>query len=279
MQGIGGVGGRFTGMVQHRRHISVKRKIFRQGLQAFFKPHRSHQVSGIVPTRSWIGHSVWFSVIKAKVDGACSKDTSIPEKSSHLLHSDPSAVLGNTWSGHQATLEEKGKSEEIRDLSEESSAGHRANAKAVLLLPGSALGALLQDATDISKASHPPSSSWTWRNQWCVGVLEMRQNHGPNCCKVAVALYGWAKSRAETVVQMHSQRAAGQEEKCHWEQALSTPVLPWRQSHPPRLWPSHPRGISPISDRKSRVCRLRSSECQRGRSGFSDLRSFPNCNP
>lgn len=168
---------RFTGMVQHRRrHISVKRKIFHQGLQAFFKPHRSHQVSGIVPTRSWIGHSIWFSVIKAKVDGACSKDTSIPEKSSHLLHSDPSAVLGNTWSGHQATLEEKGKSEEIRDLSEESSAGHRANAKAVLLLPGSALGALLQDATDISKASHPPSSSWTWRNQWvsCGGLVFWR---------------------------------------------------------------------------------------------------------
>lgn len=56
-------------------------------------------------------------------------------------------------------------------------------------------------------------------------------------------------------------------------------VLFWRQSHPPRLFSAHPRGISLISDGKRWVCKLRSSECQRGRNCFSELRNFPNCTP
>lgn len=112
---------------------------------------------------------------------------------------------------------------------------------------------------------------------WCPGDVtaawsELLQKCG---CFAGMGTVSWAETVVQVLLQSkYSRRAGGRTAAGCWRHALS-----WRQSHPLRLLSPGPRGISPTSDGKSRVCKLRSSECRRGRNSFSDLRSFPNCTP
>lgn len=94
---------------------------------------------------------------------------------------------------------------------------------------------------------------------WCSGDVtaawsKLLQKRG---CFACMGKASWAKLQGQVLLQSkYSHRAGGRTAPgclCH--------VLSWSQYHPPRLLSPHPRRISPISDEKRRVCKLRSSEC------------------
>lgn len=128
----------------------------------------------------------------------------------------------------------------------------------------------------------PPRNRWDGTH-WTLHLLEMWQQRGPKCYKkmsffVCMGKVSWAEAEVQVLLQSNNSRRTGKRAVAAcWRHGLSWGITQ-------QGFCLHPhKGILPsdgwVCKMKGWVCELRSSECQRGRNGFGDPRSFPNGPP